>query len=158
PTVTHVLTLEPGEPDTLAADVAELFRARHGRAPSGVFAAPGRVTLIGEHVDYNGGLCLPMALPHATYAAVGLRDDKRFTLASSQQDVVFSGPLDSFGPGQGSGWAAYAGGVLWALSEDGWDVPGLDLVVDSRGPPGAGPSSPGGLEGARGYAGRGPRG
>ena len=144
--MTHVLTLEPGEPDTLAAAVAERFRARHGRAPSGVFAAPGRVNLIGEHVDYNGGLCLPMALPHATYAAVGLREDQRFTLASSQQDDVFSGPLDSFGPGRASGWAAYAGGVLWALAEDGWDVPGLDIVVDSRVPLGAGLSSSAALE------------
>jgi galactokinase len=144
--VTHVLTLEPGEPDTLAADVAERFRARHGRAPSGVFAAPGRVNLIGEHVDYNGGLCLPMGLPHATYAAVGLREDDRFTLASSQQDDVFTGPVDSFGPGRASGWAAYAGGVLWALAEDGWDVPGLDIVVDSRVPLGAGLSSSAALE------------
>jgi galactokinase len=144
--VTHVLTLEAGEPETLAADVAERFRSRHGRAPSGVFAAPGRVNLIGEHVDYNGGLCLPMALPHATYAAVGLREDQRFTLASSQQDDVFTGALDSFGPGRASGWAAYAGGVLWALSEDGWDVPGLDVVVDSRVPLGAGLSSSAALE------------
>jgi galactokinase len=144
--VTHVLTLEPGEPDTLAADVAERFRGRHGRTPSGVFAAPGRVNLIGEHVDYNGGLCLPMALPHATYAAVGLREDQRFSLASAQQDDVFTGPLDSFGPGQATGWAAYAGGVLWALAEDGWDVPGLDIVVDSRVPLGAGLSSSAALE------------
>ena len=144
--MTHVLTLDPGEPDTLAADVAERFRARHGRAPSGVFAAPGRVNLIGEHVDYNGGLCLPMALPHATYAAVGLREDRRLTLASCQQDDVFSGPVDSFGPGQATGWAAYAGGVLWALSEEGWDVPGLDIVVDSRVPLGAGLSSSAALE------------
>ena len=59
---------------------------------------------------------------------------------------MYSGPLDSFGPGQASGWAAYAGGVLWALAEDGWDVPGLDLVVDSRVPLGAGLSSSAALE------------
>jgi galactokinase len=141
-----VQTLDPGEPDTLAADVAEHFAARHGRPPSGVFAAPGRVNLIGEHVDYNGGLCLPMALPHATYAAVGPRDDDRFSLASCQQEDAFDGTLDAFGPGRASGWAAYAGGVLWSLAEDGWDVPGLDLVVDSRVPLGAGLSSSAALE------------
>ena len=139
-------TLDPGEPGTLAADVAEHFAARHGRSPSGVFAAPGRVNLIGEHVDYNGGLCLPMALPHATYAAVGLRDDDRFTLASCQQEDAFDGTLEAFGPGRASGWASYAGGVLWSLAEDGWDVPGLDLVVDSRVPLGAGLSSSAALE------------
>jgi galactokinase len=141
-----VQTLDPGEPGTLAADVAEHFAARHGRSPSGVFAAPGRVNLIGEHVDYNGGLCLPMALPHATYAAVGLRDDDRFTLASCQQEDAFDGTLETFGPGRASGWASYAGGVLWSLAEDGWDVPGLDLVVDSRVPLGAGLSSSAALE------------
>ena len=139
-------TLDPGEPGTLAADVAEHFAARHGRSPSGVFAAPGRVNLIGEHVDYNGGLCLPMALPHATYAAVGLRDDDRFTLASCQQEEAFDGTLEAFGPGRASGWASYAGGVLWSLAEDGWDVPGLDIVVDSRVPLGAGLSSSAALE------------
>jgi galactokinase len=141
-----VQTLDPGQPDALAAEVAERFAARHGRPPVGVFAAPGRVNLIGEHVDYNGGLCLPMALPHATYAAVGRRDDDRFTLASCQRDDTFDGTLDAFGPGRASGWAAYAGGVLWSLEQDGWDLPGLDLVVDSRVPLGAGLSSSAALE------------
>ena len=107
----------------VAPGFAEIF----GRPAEARGSAPGRVNLIGEHVDYNGGLCLPMALPHATYAAVGRRDDDRFTLASCQQDDTFDGTLDAFGPGRASGWAAYAGGVLWSLREDGWDLPGLDL-------------------------------
>ena len=97
--------------------VAEHFTDLHGRAPFGVFAAPGRVNLIGEHVDYNGGLCLPMALPHATYAAVGPRDDD--TGHASQQPAVRRrvqrAASTTFGPGRATGWAAYAGGVLWAL-------------------------------------------
>jgi galactokinase len=141
-----VETLEPGDPSVLADSVAERFEEVHGRPPLGVFTAPGRVNLIGEHVDYNGGLCLPMALPHATYAAAAVRDDDVVTIRSRQQDDVFSGHLDALGPGQATGWAAYAAGVLWALREEGWDVPGMDLVVDSRVPLGAGLSSSAALE------------
>ncbi|MEO5710258.1 MAG: galactokinase [Nocardioidaceae bacterium] len=138
--------LDPGAPDELADAVARQFEQVHRHAPFGVFAAPGRVNLIGEHVDYNGGLCLPMALPHATYAAVGLRDGDTISLGSNQSGDRFTGTLDDFGPGRATGWAAYAGGVLWALREDGWDVPGLDVVVDSRVPVGAGLSSSAALE------------
>ena len=139
-------TLAPGAPDDLADAVARQFQDERGRAPFGVFAAPGRVNLIGEHVDYNGGLCLPMALPHATYAAVGLRDDDTLALRSNQSSDRYAGTLDAFGPGRAEGWAAYAGGVLWALREDGWDVPGMDVLVDSRVPVGAGLSSSAALE------------
>ncbi|MGB7962582.1 MAG: galactokinase family protein, partial [Propionicimonas sp.] len=62
------------------ARVTDLFRATYGGEPDGVWAAPGRVNLIGEHVDYNGGLCLPIALPHAAYAAARARDDGRIRL------------------------------------------------------------------------------
>ena len=141
-----VETLDPGAPDALADAVARQFEQQTGRAPVGVFAAPGRVNLIGEHVDYNGGLCLPMALPHATYAAVGLREDDTVTLAATSRDDRFTGTLDDFGPGRAKGWAAYAGGVLWAWREAGWDVPGLDVLVDSRVPVGAGLSSSAALE------------
>jgi galactokinase len=139
-------TLEPGDPAALTDAVADAFTGLHGRPPLGVFAAPGRVNLIGEHVDYNGGLCLPMALPHATYAAVAPRDDGTVTVTSHQQDDAFSAILDALGPGQATGWAAYAAGVLWALQEDGWELPGMDVVVDSRVPLGAGLSSSAAIE------------
>jgi galactokinase len=139
-------TLEPGDPAALTDAVADAFTDLHGRPPLGVFAAPGRVNLIGEHVDYNGGLCLPMALPHATYAAVAPRDDGTVTVTSHQQDDAFSASLDALGPGQATGWAAYAAGVLWALQEDGWELPGMDVVVDSRVPLGAGLSSSAAIE------------
>jgi galactokinase len=141
-----VQNLEPGDPDDLARGVAERFERLHGHPPSGVFAAPGRVNLIGEHVDYNGGLCLPIALPHATYTAVGVRDDRVVTATSRQQDATFTGKIGTIGPGEATGWAAYAAGVLWSLGEDGWDVPGMDLVVDSTVPLGAGLSSSAALE------------
>ncbi|MFL6135031.1 MAG: galactokinase [Nocardioidaceae bacterium] len=139
-------TLEAGDPTALTDAVADTFVDLHGRQPFGVFAAPGRVNLIGEHVDYNGGLCLPMALPHATYAAVAPRDDDTVTVTSRQQDDSFSGRLDALGPGQVTGWATYAAGVLWALQQDGWEPPGMDIVVDSTVPLGAGLSSSAAIE------------
>ncbi len=138
--------VDPGHPDDLAADLAEAFRAEHDRAPDGVFVAPGRVNLIGEHLDYNGGRCLPFALPHATYAAMGTRDDDLVTVRSSQVAEPWSGRLGELGPDRLSGWVAYVGGVLWALREDGVDVPGMDLVLDSRVPVGSGLSSSAALE------------
>ena len=151
-------TLDPGDPTTLADDLASRFATEHGRPPEGVFAAPGRVNLIGEHVDYNGGLCLPMALPHATYAAVAPRDDDLVTVRSRQEETVFSGRLGDLGPDTISGWAAYAAGVVWSMREAGWRLPGMDVMVDSRVPLGAGLSSSAALEcavalGAAGLAG-----
>ena len=143
----QVDTLEHGEPDAVADAVTTWFEELHGRSPLGVFAAPGRVNLIGEHVDYNGGLCLPMALPHATYAAVGPRTDGTVTVTSRQQaDEPFAGRVDALGPDEVTGWAAYAAGVLWALREEGWALAGMDVVVDSRVPVGAGLSSSAAIE------------
>jgi len=82
-----VQTLDPGQPDALAAEVAERFAARHGRPPAGVFAAPGRVNLIGEHVDYNGGRCLPMALTQSTTATLTPRDDGVVRITINRPDV-----------------------------------------------------------------------
>ncbi len=140
-------TLDPGDPTSISRSVTAWFERLHGRSALGVFAAPGRVNLIGEHVDYNGGLCLPMALPHATYAAVGRRAGDTVTVASRQQhDTPFTGRVAELGPGSVTGWAAYAAGVLWALREDGWDLPGMDITVDSRVPVGAGLSSSAAIE------------
>lgn len=108
--------------------------------------APGRINLIGEHLDYNGGRCLPMALPLATYAAVRLRSDNAVTLGSLQQAETWTSDLTRLGPGQVDGWPAYVAGVLWALRERGVDVPGLDVLVDGHVPLGAGLSSSAALE------------
>jgi galactokinase len=102
------------------------------------------VNLIGEHTDYNAGLVLPVALPHATYAAVSPRADRLVRLRSAQRDDAWEG--DDLGPGQVDGWAAYVAGVVWALRESGVEVPGLDVCVDSTVPLGAGLSSSAALE------------
>lgn len=138
--------LDPGRPEHVAGELAERFAALHARPADGVFVAPGRVNLIGEHVDYNGGRCLPYALPHGTYVAAAARDDDTVTVRSLQMDEPWRGRLDALGPGEVSGWVSYVAGVIWALRADGIAVPGLDLVLDSRVPVGAGLSSSAALE------------
>jgi galactokinase len=126
--------------------VAELART-WSTGPDGVWTAPGRVNLIGEHVDYNGGRCLPMALTRVTAAAVRARADDRVRIASAAPDAApFEGRLSGLGPGDVSGWAAYPAGVLWALQHAGLPLPGLDVAVSSDVPLGAGLSSSASLE------------
>jgi galactokinase len=134
--------------------VTEGFEAAFGRAPTGVWAAPGRVNVIGEHVDYNGGLCLPFVLPHRTFVALAPRDDDRLTIGSAQMTDAdgsqghhrWEGRLADVAPGTVDGWAGYAVGVPWALREAGHRVPGFDAVVDGLVPLGAGLSSSAALE------------
>ena len=138
--------LDPGDQRRSRPRRARAFADRYGEPPTTVARAPGRVNLIGEHTDYNAGLVLPVALPHATYAAARARADELVRVASHQQEEVWEGTLGRAGPGSVDGWAGYAVGVLWALRKAGYDVPGVDLLVDSRVPLGAGLSSSAALE------------
>ncbi|GAB2862338.1 galactokinase [Nocardioides pacificus] len=138
--------VEPGDPRDLTAAVRAGFLERHGREAEVVARAPGRVNVIGEHTDYNAGLCLPLALAHATYAAVARRTDDRVRITSAQAEAPWEGTLDTCGPGDVAGWATYVAGVLWALREDGVAVPGVDVHVESTVPVGAGLSSSAALE------------
>ena len=120
------------------------FRAAFGREPDGVWAAPGRLNLIGEHVDYAGGLCLPLALPLCTAVAAGTRENGQLRLRSLQPDAPpWDGAVDEVGPGHPSGWAGYPAGVVWAL---GSQIRGLDLLVGESVPLGAGLASSAALE------------
>lgn len=132
--------------DVLPRAVADGFRRLTGRSAEGVWSAPGRVNLIGEHTDYNDGLCLPIGLPQRTYAAVSPRSDRTLRVRSAQQEEVVEVALADVRPGRPAGWAAYVAGVLWALDRAGHDVPGLDVAVDSAVPVGAGLSSSAALE------------
>ena len=123
-----------------------------GAPPSGAWSAPGRVNLIGEHTDYNGGLVLPIALPQRTTAVATARDDDLLRIHSVQVGESVEVGLGSVGPGSPTGWTAYAAGVLWALREEGLAVRGLDVTIDSDVPVGAGLSSSAALECAVGAA------
>lgn len=122
-------------------DVAQAFLDSFGYSPDGVWSAPGRVNVIGEHTDYNEGLCLPLALPQRTYVAAARREDDLIRLRSVQTGDAWEGRLSDIGPGTPAGWAAYPAGVLWALAGQGVAVGGVDLVLDGRVPLGAGLSS-----------------
>jgi len=129
------------------AGAAELFRARFGGAPDGVWLAPGRANLMGEHTDYNEGFVLPFALSQATTAAAARRTDGRLLLCSRQEPhAVLEIELDGLAPGTVTGWGAYPAGVAWALRSAGYRVPGACIAIDSDVPAGAGLSSSAALE------------
>ncbi|HEY6740315.1 MAG TPA: galactokinase family protein, partial [Actinopolymorphaceae bacterium] len=124
----------------------DTFTHAFGHSPQGVWAAPGRVNLIGEHTDYNDGFMLPMAIPQGVLALASTNADGLVRTISAQHDGVVEVPVDKLAPGAVTGWAAYPAGVVWALRENGHDIGGLDLVVHGDVPAGAGLSSSAALE------------
>ncbi|MBW3082955.1 galactokinase [Bifidobacterium phasiani] len=141
--MTSVTFIEPISHDDGVARAAALFRATFGQEPAGVWAAPGRVNLIGEHTDYNAGLCLPIALPHRTFLALRPREDTTVRLVSDVDPTAVAGAeLDGLKARGVSGWAAYPTGVAWAMREAGFDqVRGFDAAYVSCVPLGSGLSS-----------------
>jgi galactokinase len=130
-----------------AGEVADRFRELYGAGPEGVWAAPGRVNLIGEHTDYNDGFVMPFALPHTTVAAVSRREDGVLRLHSADIDAgPVELPLDGLAPESDKGWTAYPAGVVWALREAGHEIDGADIHLASTVPSGAGLSSSAALE------------
>jgi galactokinase len=123
------------------AQAAEAFRAVHQRDPEGVWVAPGRVNLIGEHTDYSGGLVLPMAIPQVCTVSAAARSDGSVSVCSGQRPQEQVTAAVTVRPGEVTGWAAYAVGIAWALGEAGHRIGGADLVLDSTVPIGAGLSS-----------------
>jgi galactokinase len=128
------------------AAAAGEFRRLTGVEPEGVWVAPARVNLIGEHTDYNGGLVLPIAVDRSAILAARRRDDDVVRVVSLQVKGEVSASLTDIEPGRIDGWAAYPLGTLWALHEAGLDVQGLDLVFDSDIPLGGGLASSAALE------------
>lgn len=127
------------------------FEAVFGTTPDGLWSAPGRVNLIGEHTDYNEGFVLPFAIDRRTVVALGVRDDRRVRVASTFADELAEIDLDALTPDALGGWSAYPLGVAWAFGEFGADlaaVPGVDLFIDSDVPVGAGLSSSAAIESA----------
>lgn len=147
-------TLEPAE---LVNKVTQAFTLAFGYEPTAVYSAPGRVNLLGEHIDYSGGTVLPFALPQRTYLAVAPRQDGLLRAVTAQGDAgaaASSAPreidLSAVAPGAVEGWLAYLAGVPWAMVQEGLvsldELPGADIAVDSSVPLGAGLSSSAALE------------
>ncbi|WP_066286342.1 galactokinase [Arthrobacter sp. B6] len=125
-----------------AADLAARFEREFGRRPDGVWQAPGRVNLIGEHTDYNEGFVLPFAIDKTARVAIGVRTDSALRLLSTYGDQgLVRADLGTLDAASAKGWTKYPLGVMWALQQRGVTVPGLDLLLDSNVPLGAGLSS-----------------
>ena len=119
------------------------FQSVFGYEPDVIAAAPGRINLIGEHIDYSDGFVLPFAISNRTTVAIKKRSDSLIKLASAQrQSSIFETSLDQLKPGEEGKWERYPLGVVWALGIKS----GLDIYVDGKVPLGAGLSSSAALE------------
>ena len=119
-----------------------------------VFFAPGRVNLIGEHTDYNGGHVFPCALTIGTYAAVRKRNDRklRFYSMNFSRLGIIESSLDELTPDKEAGWTNYPKGVMWAFKERGMEIEnGMDILLNGTIPNGSGLSSSASVEVVTGY-------
>jgi galactokinase len=111
--------------------------------PDVIASAPGRVNLIGEHIDYSQGFVLPFAISYRTTAAIRRRDDQVIRIRSKQRvDDVATTAISELLPGSQGGWERYVSGVIWALGIN----EGIDVEIDGDVPLGAGLSSSAALE------------
>ncbi len=135
--------------------VKEEFKKVFGNADDvNVYFAPGRVNLIGEHTDYNGGHVFPCALTIGTYAAVRVRKDRELNFYSMNfADLgVIKSSLDDLKPYEEANWTNYPKGVMWAFEGRGMKIPfGMDIVLYGNIPNGSGLSSSASLEVLTGY-------
>ncbi|CAM5587997.1 galactokinase [Streptomyces spiroverticillatus] len=131
------------------------FEELYGCEPEGVWAAPGRVNLIGEYTDFNDGFVMPLALPHTARVAVARRTDGLLRLHSGDIDAgVTELRIADLAPQPGGGWWTYPAGVVWALLEAGHEAVagGADVHLRSTVPTGAGLSSSAAIEVSVGLA------
>ena len=124
----------------------ERFRTAFGRDPEVAAAAPGRVNLIGEHTDYNGGYVLPTTLPQETQVLVARRDDRMVRVCSADVNDPRVIAFELGSESHAHSWIDYIQGVTWALAEHGADLYGVDMFVSSTVPIGKGLSSSASLE------------
>lgn len=118
------------------------------------YFAPGRVNLIGEHTDYNGGHVFPCALTIGTYGAARKRNDNKLHFYSMNFDRVGvqESAVDALGEAKESDWTNYPKGVIWAFAKRGFEMPcGMDLVLSGNIPNGSGLSSSASLEVLTGF-------
>ncbi len=135
--------------DAHLTSAEELFRQTYSREPDGLFSAPGRVNLIGEHTDYSGGLVLPFAIDARAHLAAAANPDGTIRATSAQKPgEVITTTVDELAPGSeiAGSWAGYLLGSLWTLRRAGHPIGGFDLALDSKVPSGAGLSSSAAME------------
>jgi galactokinase len=131
--------------------VISKFRARF-KTPAALYRAPGRVNLIGEHTDYNGGFVLPAALEFSCWTAVAPRDDRKLIVHSENFSETIEGHLDDLKPFPESTWANYPLAVAWALEQAGNHLSGANMYIAGDVPLGAGLSSSAAIEVSAGFA------
>ena len=131
-----------------AEKMQQLFQLTYGtdKTPE-MYFAPGRVNLIGEHTDYNGGHVFPCALTIGTYGAVTTRDDRKLRFYSANFPGIVETSLDDLTPSNEAGWTNYPKGVMWAFEKRGYKIPcGMDILIYGDIPNGSGLSSSASLE------------
>ena len=131
-------------------EVVEKFKEIFGEdGEIRTYFAPGRVNLIGEHTDYNGGHVFPCALTIGTYAAVRIREDQklRFYSMNFEKNGMIETSLDELKPEESAGWTNYPKGVIWSFLKKGYKInQGFDIVIYGNIPNGSGLSSSASLE------------
>ncbi len=130
----------------ITGDLVAQFTDWSGGPPEGVWSAPGRVTLLGEYLDLCGGVVLPTTVDLRARVALRRRPDRLLRVRSRQKRDVVQVDGSALEPGVASGWAAYLLGAIWAVLELGAPREGLDLMLDSSVPEGAGVSSSAAVE------------
>lgn len=126
--------------------VVKAFEQSLGRAPAIVARAPGRINLIGEHTDYNDGFVLPMSIDRGTFVAIAPRDDDSVRVISLDFEGDYTFALGDWHGEQHPHWTRYPRGVMWLLADKGYEMRGLDMVIGSELPIGAGVSSSASVE------------
>ena len=138
--------LERGSIPGSARTVAERFLAVYGTSPSGLFRAPGRVNLIGEHTDYNDGFVMPLAIDFSCYSAIRSRSDRTLSVYSQQFQENIEFNLDRLVGPPKKHWSDYVRGVAAVLRDEGYPLKGADLLIDGQVPIGSGLSSSASIE------------
>ncbi len=127
-------------------ELKENFMKLYGEGEVISFSSPGRVNLIGEHIDYNGGYVFPCATDFGTYACVRKRNDGKINLASTNFELKVSVEANSIEFKEDDDWANYPKGVIKIMMDMGYEVSGMDLLISGNIPNGAGLSSSASLE------------
>lgn len=135
-------------------EIKQAFNQVYQQQPERIYYSPGRVNIIGEHIDYNGGWVFPAAISIGTYAAVSTRNDQLIRLYSSnfKEQGMVPVSLSDLSYQESHGWVNYAKGIIQTLIKRGYHIEhGLDIVIEGNLPPASGLSSSASLEVLIGY-------